>query len=270
MNLPGSLVSAWKRMKFSHRLLSLALPVALLVFLVFQLRARSETVAIRKGDLLETVYGLATVKANRVYNLRVGVPSRIRRLYVQQGDEVQAGSPLAEFDEMPATRSPFAGVVTTLNYNNQEIVFPQMTILTVTDFSDRYLLVSLEEQGALRIRKGQTARVSFEGLPSSRFDCSVAGLFPDEGQFQVRVYCKDLPREILPGMTADVLIEVGKKNGVLLVPLSALRENRTRVIRGSQQMDVQIQTGSNDGEFAEVKNGDIREGDLVSLPGPRS
>lgn len=238
----------------------------LLVFLALQWKTRAASVDVRRGDLTETVYGLATVKANRTYNLRIAVPSRMRRLYVRQGDEVALGSPLAEFDEMPAVRAPFEGVVTTLNYNADEIVVPQMSILTVTDFKDRYLLVSLEERGALRIKRGQTARVSFEGLRNVRFDCTVGGIYPDEGQFQVRVQCPGLPKEILPGMTADVLIEVGRLSGVLLVPISALQEKKIRVLRGSSQIEVQLQLGANDGDLVEVKSGDLREGDRIIVP----
>ncbi|MBL8020312.1 MAG: secretion protein HlyD [Leptospirales bacterium] len=244
----------------------LLLPVGLLVFLLSRGCNDSPHFVVKRGDITESVYGLATVRANRVFNLRLGVPARIRKVHVNQGDEVNAGSPLIEFDELAAVRSPIRGVVTSLNYHVDEITFPQLSVLTVTDFGDRHLVVSLEEQGALKIRRGQKARVSFEGLRDVKPECNVKGIYPEDGQFQVRVQCNELPLQILPGMTADVLIEVANKTGVLLVPVAALRENRLSRRRGADYKEIEVKTGSHGDEMVEILSGDLQEGDRVTLP----
>jgi multidrug efflux pump subunit AcrA (membrane-fusion protein) len=243
-----------------------ALLVGALAFASFQSRAKEQIVPVRRSTFTEAVYGLGTIKANRVFSLRVGVPSRIRKLYVRAGDEVGQGMPLAEFDEMMPVRAPFSGTISALNFNAEEIVFPQANVMTVVDSKDRYLLVSLEEQGAIRVRKGQRVRASFEGWRRERFLCEAVGLYPEEGQFQMRAHCNDLPPQILPGMTADVLIEVGKRPNVIQIPASALRNGKVKLIRGSNDLEVGVSLGAIEGGWAEVASGDVREGDRVRVP----
>lgn len=251
---------------FGYKAIPLLLIPVIAGFLLVRNCSRSEEIVVKRGDVTESIYGLATVHANRIFNLRLGVPAKIRKIHVNQGDEVSVGGPLIEFDELASVRSPIRGVVTTLNYHVDEITTPQLSVLTVMDFADRHLVVSLEEQGALKIRRGQKARVSFEGLRDVKLECFVRGIYPEDGQFQVRVQCEDLPQQILPGMTADVLIEVAHKSNVLVLPVTALNENKVKRRRGSDFKEVEVKPGSRSEEIIEIISGDLQEGDRVTLP----
>jgi multidrug efflux pump subunit AcrA (membrane-fusion protein) len=67
-------------------------------------------------------------------------------------------------------------------------------------------------------------------------------------------------------MTADVLIEVGKRPNVIQIPVSALRNGRVKVIRDSNDLEVGVSLGAIEGGWAEVTAGDVREGDRVRVP----
>jgi macrolide-specific efflux system membrane fusion protein len=230
-------------------------------------RRSGELIEARQGDLVEAVYGLGTVTPRRSFQVKLGVTSRIRRLPVTEGQKVEKGSTLVEFDDGGAFRAPFSGTVTALPFKEGENVYPQVPILTLMDLGDRYVAVSLEQEGALRIRVGQQARLSFDSLRGRSFDGKVTALFPSDGQFLVHIEVPaGLPPEILPGMTCDTAIEVARRTGVLLVPAAAVQGGRIRVERGGRMRRETVSLGAVDGRWAEVLSGEIKAGDKVEIP----
>jgi multidrug efflux pump subunit AcrA (membrane-fusion protein) len=226
-------------------------------------RSQLTTIAPRRGPIIEAVYGIGTVTARRTYSLRIGVTSAIDRLYVREGDLVRAGEPLLKLREIPTFVAPYNGTVTSLAFSEGETVFPQIPILVLTDTVAPYLEVVLEQEGALRVRPGQQARFNLESLRGVRFDGTVHSIYPREGQFRVRIDAPDLPPEVLPGMTADVAIEVSRMEDALLIPVSALHAGRVSLLRGSRKLKIAVEIGSVDGEWAEVISGDIQSGDAI-------
>src|SRR3989338_7440611 len=53
---------------------------------------------IKRGSVIESVYGIGTVTATKSYQLKLGVTSTIRRLYVKEGDQVGKGQALVDLD----------------------------------------------------------------------------------------------------------------------------------------------------------------------------
>ncbi|PJZ69720.1 secretion protein HlyD [Leptospira perolatii] len=245
-------------------LLGLLIFIVLLFALFSILRKPKERVVeVINGSLIDSVYGLATVNSSQVYHLRVAIPSTLRKIYVEEGDRVSRGAPLVEFDSFGRMNSPIDGVVTNIAFELNESVVPQVPILTVTDLQKRYLLVSLEEKGAVKVRRGQSVRIRFEALGDKMFKGKVKSIYPAEGQFQVHIVSDFFPDEILPGMTADVAIETSLKENVTLVPISGIKSGKIRVLEKGKVSDRQIQIGSSNGEYAELLSGDIKEGDQV-------
>jgi macrolide-specific efflux system membrane fusion protein len=74
-----------------------------------------------------------------------------------------------------------------------------------------------------------------------------------------------LAENVLPGMTADVAIEVNRKDKVLLVPLSAISDGRIKVKRDGKRKTVKLSIGSVDGNWAEVLEGDIDLKDQIMV-----
>jgi multidrug efflux pump subunit AcrA (membrane-fusion protein) len=163
----------------------------------------------KKGPIIHAVYGLGTVTPHRIYQLKVAVPSQLEEIYVEEGRAISKGSPLVRTETI--FRAPFSGTITSLPYKTGEMVFPQTSILTLTDLSNLYVVVSLEQEAALLVKKGQSVIVSFENMRDARFTGHVTAIFSNDTQFLVHVEGITFPPNILPGMTCDVAIEISKK-----------------------------------------------------------
>ncbi len=223
------------------------------------------TGALERGQVVEAVYAMGTVTARNSWQMKVGILQRVEKVFRHEGDAVEKGAPLLEVAGLPIFRSPIAGVVTRVNVKPGESAVPQQPLLTVVDPRDRYIKVALEQQGALRVRKSQRVRLSFESLRGERFEGLVDTIYPDEGQFLVHIEAARLPDAVLPGMTADVAIEIAEKKDVNRIPVAAITNGRIVVRRGRGQVKVPVKIGIIDGEWAELLEGDVKPDDRILL-----
>jgi multidrug efflux pump subunit AcrA (membrane-fusion protein) len=219
---------------------------------------------IQKGAIVESVYGIGTVTATRSFQLKLGVTGTIRRLFVKEGDQVRRHQTLVDLDGVPFN-APFDGTITLLPFKVGETVFPQSVVLSIVDLQDRYVLVTLEQQAALRVRRGQKAKLSFDSLREESYDGLVEAIYSSDNNFFVRIGIAGLPSQILPGMTADVAIGISEHRDALIVPVAAIDAGKVYVKRGLGTTAVAVKTGIVDGAKAEIVEGDLREGERVVI-----
>lgn len=227
-------------------------------------------VPLKRGPMAEAIYGLGKVKTHKSYEVKIGVMSKIQRTYVDEGDAVKAGAPLIKFSDFDLIKAPFAGTVTRLDRKEPEIVFPNMPVLVLEDLRDRYIEVSLEQEGALRVRKGQKARVLFESLRGIVYEGRVDSIFPKEDEFLAHIEIPELSPNVLPGMTADTVITVSSRQNALLIPIAAVVNGLALIEREGKKMKVPVAIGGVDGQWAEVLEGELEVGDkaLIKKGGP--
>jgi multidrug efflux pump subunit AcrA (membrane-fusion protein) len=226
---------------------------------------------LHRGTIQESVYGIGTVEANRSYQMKTGVTSTVLRLFVREGDDVKRGAPLVDLDGIGILRAPFDGIVTSLSYKVGETVFSQSIVMTVTNLSDRYVSVSLEQQAALRVTRGLPVRINIDSMRDQVFTGKVEAVYSSGSDFLARIGVDNLPVKVLPGMTADVAISIQEKKNALAIPIAALSADGVWVKRGrSTPFKVSVNTGIIDGAMAEVTDGDLREGDRLLLSGKKS
>lgn len=229
-------------------------------FLLNKYFHNQEKVQPKHGNVVESIYGLGTVNADKVFHVRTGLTLSVQKLFVSEGSLVQPGSPLVKLDES-LLRSTIAGTVTSVSYKEGEIVPPQVAVVTVTNLSHLFLEVSLEQQLVLRVKKGQNVLVAFESLRNEKYEGVVSYVYPRDNQFIVRIELKKWPEGVLPGMTADVAIVVGKKTDVLLIPLRSLVAGQVTRIRNNKRERIPVKLGVIDGEWAEITSDNIVETD---------
>jgi macrolide-specific efflux system membrane fusion protein len=255
-----------------HKIISViaALLIACGAIYSRKLYSRSEgalSEPIKKGTIAETVYGIGTIVANRSLQIRPGQISHIDRYFCKEGDFVKRGDPLVSVDNV-TSRAPFAGTITSLPFKIGENVYAQGAILTLTDLADRYMTVSLEQQGALRIKVGQKVKMSFDTIREESYDGLVEAVYSSDSNFLARIDVSRLPARILPGMNADVAIVIRTLENVLLIPVAALIDNKVWVKHGNAVPKiVSLQTGIIDKDVAEVLGGDLAEGDRLLIKG---
>ena len=253
------------------RTIAIILAVAIaLVAALAAVRAKKRSdfleVPVRRGPVVQAVYGIGTVTANKSYSLRVGIAATVIDLYVRQGDFVQRGARLLSVDGSTLFRAPFAGTVTSLPVKIGETVFPQAPLLVLTDLRDLYVVVSLEQQAAILVKPGQKASISFENMRDQTYEGRVQTVYSNAGQFLVDIQTARLPPAILPDMTADVGIEIDVHENALIVPVAALSQNTLLKKTRGKIRKTSVEVRLIDGENAEVAGEDLREGDIVVIP----
>lgn len=252
---------------FKHYKLWLFISIVLVLVIIALLlslgRNNLEYIHPRYGDVVEAIYGLGKVKTRSAYDLKLGIIKTVDKLFVQEGDHVDKGQSLVRMDDGTLFKAPISGTVTLVAFTEAQPVFPQQTILRIENLQNKFIEVSLEQQGALRVQVGQPVKVLFESVRNEVLPGQVDALFPRNEEFLVHINVTGLGDNVLPGMTADVSIEVGKKSNVLLVPLSGVQNGQVRLRRDGKTIVVSVKLGNIDGNWAEVTEGDILPSDEV-------
>lgn len=220
----------------------------------------------RVGRMVESVYGIGTVTARHTYDLKLGVMDTLKKLYVDEGDAVKKGAALVSFEDDHLIRAPFDGVVTSLPYKEGETIFPQMTVLTVTELGNPYVVVSLEQSAAIPVRRGQSTLLSFESLRGQKLVGKVSAVYPKDGDFYVNIEVPNFPEGILVGMTCDVAIEVASRDHVLQIPAVAVDKGYVNVLKEGVSKKIAVKTGATDGTWTEVTDNSLQSGDTILLP----
>lgn len=226
----------------------------------------SDIVTVKRGPIIEAVYGIGTVTSNKQFRGRIAQANGIRQVFVREGQIVEAGTRMVSLQDGVGLIAPFKGTVTAIPFYSGETVLAGTIVLTLQDLRDLYILATLEQQGALRVRPGQKVRLNFESIRNQTFNGQVRSVYPQESQFLVSIDVSGLPENILPAMTADVAIEIGRRDDALLVPMRAISSGKVIVQRGGKNVKVDIGVGTSDGEWAEIVSGDLKAGEHVILP----
>ncbi len=232
-------------------------------FFAFFKGKSTETIKPRIGSVVESVYGLGTVIAPQTYQVKTAISQNISEIYVEEGTQVKAGDPLIKFGESGLNRAPFAGTITSIPFKKGELIFPSTPALTLVNLHDLYIEVSLEQQAVLRVKRDQKAIISFESIRGDRIESKVQSVFPRDTQFIVRIGLEQFPAGILPGMTADVAIELGRKESVLSIPLRAISSGKVTLKRDGKTIKDSVKVGVVDGEWAEVTSNNIKPNDEI-------
>ena len=98
-----------KQHKFLATIAALVVVVVLvaLILRVQRLEAEALTPPIQRGSIVESVYGIGTVKATRSFQLKTGVGTTVQRLYVEEGNAVKRGQPLVTLSSVGTFAAPF-------------------------------------------------------------------------------------------------------------------------------------------------------------------
>ncbi len=197
-------------------------------------------------------------------------------------------------------RSPVDGIVVSRNVDVGQTVaasFQTPTLFTIAqDLTQMEIDTSVDEADIGRVKEGQSARFSVDAYPEARFAGQVIQVrnSPVVNQnvvtYVVVIGVDNRDLRLKPGMTANVTLEVGRRDGVLKLPAAALRfrpktvsappkppaggeeaaKARSALVRRVFVLDEQgqpravpVRTGIGDGAHLELVKGQIKEGDQV-------
>ncbi len=182
--------------------------------------------------------------------------------------------------------APFDGAVAAVNYNVGDTVggsggSTSNTGVSVSasgagvvlaDPSTLQVRVTLSEVDVAKIKVGQPAQLTIDALPGNNYTAKVTAIGPvptvTQGvvNYPVFLSVSNSDSSVKPGMTANLSIEVDRRDNVLLIPNRAVRtqgnQRIVNVLYKDQTIQVPVTTGLSNENSIEVTNG-LKEGDAV-------
>jgi HlyD family secretion protein len=232
-------------------------------------------------DVTAAKAGLDQAKANLA---KLTAPATTTDLQIQQAAVDQADQSLKQAQlalDNATLRAPFAGIVSQIRVVKGSQVAPANPVLTLINRSPLHVDLKLTENDVARVQLGQPVTLTVQSLGGWQSNGTVSFIAPAGDNvngvvtYIVRVNFPDSDPRVRVGMTADLAIEVGRADNVLLVPNTAILPSGTgRAVQipaaaatgAAGARDVVVQIGISDGTNTEIKSG-LAEGEqVIALP----
>jgi len=145
-------------------------------------------------------------------------------------------------------------------------------LITVADLTRLYISAAIDQADISKVTVGQPAKISLDALPGKEFKGAVTAIDQmavtnqNVVTYTVHLSVEQLDPAARLGMTADITVDLGKKNDVLVVPNVVIRGNGdgktvTKMIDG-QATQVTVEVGASDADNTEITSG-LSVGDKV-------
>lgn len=170
--------------------------------------------------------------------------------------------------------APFDGVVTSVSLNVGDNASSGTAAVVMIDPSRLQISVTVSEVDIARVKLGQAAQVTIDALTGKNYSAQVATISPTgtvtQGvvNYPVILVLSNADDAIKPGMTANLIMEVERRDDVLLLPTRAVRTQGNQkfvtVLYKGQAIQVAVGTGLSNDQSIEITSG-VQEGDVVLL-----
>jgi RND family efflux transporter MFP subunit len=172
-------------------------------------------------------------------------------------------------------RAPFDGIITSKNHDEGDIVNPMMGmaagVLTLMDLNQVKINIDVPAEDIEKIKINQVCHVQINSLPGEIFQGKVysknLAADPLSKTFKVEILIDNPEIKIKAGVFAEVDIEILKQENSLLLPYSAVIEEKYVVLfnNGTAKF-VDVKIGGKNGRFYEIAAG-LSEGESVVVEG---
>jgi RND family efflux transporter MFP subunit len=174
--------------------------------------------------------------------------------------------------EATTITAPFDGVVLEVNARVGESVGAGQSLLVLADVRQGELVASVIEEDLPLVQAGQTAEIYFDAVPDAVITGTVSRIVPqrtgtDRPLYPVYIRVDDLPENLLPGMTADAIIVISRREDVLRLPRALVRAGSedtatVQVWNGRTTETREVTIGLRGDTYVEILAG-LAEGELV-------
>ena len=187
---------------------------------------------------------------------------------------------LVALNEYASITAPFSGVVTARYVDPGALIQAATSstqgqpIVTVQNLDRIRVYVSVPEIDVRFVHIGTPASLATAAYPGRVFKAAVTrfaeALDPSTRTMKTEIDIQNPQHVLRPGMYADVTLEIEKLPNVLVIPDSALAVEGSKkliwVVRDGTAHRVEVETGLDDGNQAEIRSG-LNAGDEVVLAG---
>ena len=152
--------------------------------------------------------------------------------------------------------SPIKGKIAEIKKRPGETVQPnfQDPVFIILPVESYEIKTDIYEGDIVKINLGDKAEISLVAFPEKKFQGKVISINPAEKIIDQVVYYEtlisfnDVPENIMPGMTADIIIKINLKENVLIVHRDAVqRKNSKRMVevfKDNKTQEREIETGA--------------------------
>jgi len=171
--------------------------------------------------------------------------------------------------------SPADGKIIKIEKREGEIAKATESIISFLPSVPFQITADIYEEDIVKVKVDNPVDIKLTAFPDKIFKGKVFNIDPAEKlidgvvYYEVNIYFEEFPREIKPGMTADITIKTDSKENVLTVPKSAIGKKDDKafvqILKDGKNEERQIQIGlqgSND--LVEVISG-LQQGEEVIL-----
>ena len=173
-------------------------------------------------------------------------------------------------------RAPIAGVIGSISTQEGETVAAGLsspTFVTIIDLNKLQVDAFVDEVDIGKIAVGRSAVFTVDSYPERDFPATVRAIYPKAVVMDNVVYYdvvlhidEPLAGQLRPEVTANVVITLEARRGVLAVPLSAVTREEGKsvvyVMRGGRPKRQAVRVGRRDAERIEIVSG-LNENDRV-------
>lgn len=205
-----------------------------------------------------------------------GASQEERAALTAQVEQAQARLAQADAALAGATlRAPFAGIITERLVTAGERASPSAPLLSLADPATLIVAAEVDEVDVGRVEPGQPVTITLDAFPARPLSGSVSLIAPAAGTPRAATTYRtiiafdpaDLPVRL--DMAADLRIRTAHAEGVLLLPLSAIRYAETQpyvlVTRNGQITEQDVVLGAQDDRMVQILEG-LQEGEAVIPP----
>jgi multidrug efflux pump subunit AcrA (membrane-fusion protein) len=231
-----------------------------------------------RGDVVSTCELLGTIYANKTAQVFPETMGRITRILVKEGTYVSKGSRLMallnetigfEYEEGYIS-APINGNVANIMVDVGSMVSPQMPVAMVYEYSRVKVAFNISENAMGCVKKNSTVVVKTDAIPDTDFSGTVTEVSPVidpmTRTIAVKASISNSKKLLKPGMTARVILTLGSRNDVLVIPREALLDSYLFVVIDSITERRDVEVGLIGDTYIEIMSG-LSEGESVVVVG---
>lgn len=171
-------------------------------------------------------------------------------------------------------RSPIKGIVSSRNIEVGEIVGTGISPFRILNIDTVYIDVNVPETLINRIQVNKEVEVEVEAVQEMPFKGIISRISPNSDEatntYPVRIEISNKEKQIKPGMFAEAIFELEKKEGVITVPRKALvklgEQWHAFIVEEKIARKVSVEIGLDADMIVEVKEG-LKEGQKLIVKG---
>lgn len=253
---------------------------------------------VTRGDLVLSVQASATVSPQNRLEIKPPIAGRIDEVLIKEGQEVKKGTILAwissteraalldsvrtqgaaeikKWENLYRATPVMAPIDGTIilrsveagqSFTNADSIFTMADRLTVK--------AQVDETDIAQIKVGQKTKITLDAYSRNPFQGEVvhvaydATVLNNVTTYEVDILPDEVPDYMRSGMTANVDVEIQRKENIILLPITSLvttQEGSEVRLKSSKGYSlVKVETGQDDGKMIEIVAG-LNENDVILI-----